>query len=114
MDWQQGQSRNMAQQSSMVTLTPSVASAVTLVQSDAPATLANPVRPTLVTSSMMSKDAAENGLDKVNTGSGTISHCLRSWLARHQMKTLSNVPLDVLHPPRLQVLVCFLCCFSLD
>ena len=35
MDWQQGQSRNMAQQASTVTLTPSAASTVTLVQSDA-------------------------------------------------------------------------------
>ena len=31
MDWQQGQSRNMAQQASTVTLTPSVVSTVTLV-----------------------------------------------------------------------------------
>ena len=46
MDWQQGQGRNMAQQASAVTLTPSVASTFTLVQSDAPATPANPVRPT--------------------------------------------------------------------
>jgi len=40
------QGRNMAQQASAVTLTPSVASTFTLVQSDAPATPANPVRPT--------------------------------------------------------------------
>ena len=46
MDWQQGQGRNMAQQASAVTLTPSVASTFTLVQSDALATPANPVRPT--------------------------------------------------------------------
>ena len=43
MDWQQGHSRNMAQQASTVTLTPSVASTVTLVQSDAPATISTEI-----------------------------------------------------------------------
>ena len=39
----------------------------------------------------------------VQIGSGPISRCLREWFLNHHDKTLSSLPLDVSHPPRLRV-----------
>ena len=40
---------------------------------------------------------------RVDTGDGVLTDCLTEWVLHHQFVTLSDLPLDVGHPPRLQV-----------
>ena len=42
-------------------------------------------------------------LPAVQTGCGPLTKCLGEWLVYHPDKTLSSLPLDVSHPPRLRV-----------
>ena len=75
----------------------------------APASTRLPPAPSSVRhpSSMPSSRAAEaqsaQALQKILTGPGPLSDCLTDWVVHHPHLTLSVLPLDVSHPPRLQV-----------
>ena len=41
--------------------------------------------------------------ERIVTGKGPLTDCLTSWVVQYPHLTLSSLPLDVQHPPRLQV-----------